>query len=137
MSATDINWRRILVAGVLAETAIFAIFFLLLLGATLAGVPEMARPGSTLDFVDAIVASFAMPFLLTLWAGKRIESRFVLHGALIGLVGVVLFGVVILAATRSLAQPPLYLVAHGLKVLGGVAGGVVAERRKAAFVTVR
>lgn len=130
----DIHWKRILVAGFMAEAAIFAIFFLLLLVATLAGVPDIARPGSTLDYIDAIAASFAMVFLATLWVGKRIESRFVLHGVLIGVLGVVLFGIVILAGTGTLAQHPLYFVAHGLKVIGGVAGGLVARRRKPAFL---
>jgi hypothetical protein len=103
-----------------------------LLAATLAGVPAIASPGSTLDYIDAMVSSFAMVFLFTLWAGKRIQSRFVLHGVLIGVVGVVLFCLLILAASGSLAQPFLYVVAHGLKLLGGAAGGFVAERRKLA-----
>jgi hypothetical protein len=125
-----IHWGRILVAGFLAEAAVFAIFFLLLFGATLAGVPEIARPMSTLDYIDALVSSFAMVFLFTLWLGKRIESGFVLHGMLVGVVGILLFGILIVAATGSLAQPPLYLVAHFLKILGGVAGGLVAEKRQ-------
>ena len=33
-------------------------------------------------------------------------------------VGIVLFGILMLATTGTLAQPPLYLVAHCLKVLG-------------------
>lgn len=132
----DIAWKPILVAGFLAEASVFAIFFLLLLAAMLAGVPAIASPGSTLDYIDAMVSSFAMVFLFTLWVGKRIESRFVLHGVLIGVVGIVLFCVLILAASGSLAQPFLYLVAHGLKILGGVAGGLVAERRRAATQTI-
>jgi hypothetical protein len=69
-------------------------------------------------------------FLFTLWVGKRIESGFVLHGVLIGVVGILLFGIMWVATTRSLAQPPLYVVAHFLKVLGGIAGGLVAEKRQ-------
>jgi hypothetical protein len=38
--------------------------------------------------------------------------------------------IVIFAGNRSLAQPPLYLVAHALKILGGLTGGLVAERRR-------
>lgn len=125
-----IHWGRIVVAGFLAEAAVFAVFFLLLIGATLAGVPDLARPMSTLDYVDALVSSFVMVFLFTLWIGKRIESGFVLHGILIGVVGVVLFGIVIFTTTGTLAQPALYVVAHFLKILGGIAGGLVAERRR-------
>ena len=77
-----------------------------------------------------MVSSFAVVFLFTLWVGKRIESAFVLHGVLIGVVGILLFGIMWLGTTGSLAQPPLYVVAHFLKVLGGIAGGLVAEKGK-------
>jgi hypothetical protein len=125
-----IDWKRILVAGFLAEASVFAIYFLLLFAATLAGAPEVARSQSPLDYIDALVSSFALVFLFTLWIGRRIESGFVLHGVLIGVTGIVLFGIAFLAGTGSLVQPPLYLLAHGLKVLGGVAGGWVAQRRR-------
>ena len=125
-----IHWKWIVVAGVFAEATVFAVFFLLLFAATAAGVPEIARPMGTLDYIDALVSSFAMVFLFTLWVGKRIESAFVLHGVLIGVLGILLFGIMWLATTGSLAQPPLYVVAHVLKVLGGIAGGLVAAKRK-------
>src|SRR5215510_6114157 len=125
----EVHWGLIVVAGFLSEVAVFAIFLLLLLIATLAGIPDVARPMSTLDYIDAVLSSFAMVFLFTLWLGKRIESRFVLHGALVGVVGILLFGMMWVGTTRSLAQPPLYVVAHVLKVLGGITGGLVVERR--------
>ena len=117
-------------AGFLSEVAVIGIFILLLMGATLAGVPDVARPMSPLDYVDALLSSFGMVFLFTLWVGKRIESRFILHGALIGIVGTLLFSMMWVGTTRSLAQPPLYVVAHVLKVLGGIAGGFVVEKRR-------
>jgi len=125
-----IHWKWIVVAGFFAEATVFAVFFLLLFAATVADVPEIARPMGTLDYIDAMVSSFAMVFLFTLWVGKRIESAFVMHGVLIGVLGILLFGIMWLATTGSLAQPPLYVVAHFLKVLGGIAGGLVAEKRK-------
>jgi predicted permease len=127
-----IHWRLVLVAGLLSELAVFAIFFALLAGATLAGVPEIARPMSTLDYIDAVVSSFVMVFLFTLWVGKRIDSGFVVHGILIGVVGILLFLALIFALSGSISQPPLYMVAHGLKIVGGIAGGLVAQRRSAA-----
>ena len=125
-----IHWKWIVVAGFLAEASVLVVFFLLLFAATAAGIPEIARPMGTLDYIDALVSSFAMVFLFTLWVGKRIESGFVLHGVLIGVFGIILFGIMWLATTRSLAQPPLYVVAHVLKVLGGISGGLVAEKRQ-------
>jgi hypothetical protein len=126
----NIHWKRIVVAGFLAEASVLAGFFLLLFAAMAAGVPQIARPMGTLDYIDALVSSFAMVFLFTLWVGKRLESGFVLHGVLIGVFGILLFSIMWLATTRSLAQHPLYVVAHVLKVLGGIAGGLVAERRQ-------
>src|ERR1051325_8232016 len=96
-----IHWKWLLIASVLAEATVFAVFFLLFLAATVAGVPEIARPMSPLDYVDAMVSSFAVVFLFTLWVGKRIESAFVLHGVLLGAVGTLLFSTMWLATTRT------------------------------------
>ena len=126
----QIRWGRIVVAAFLAEVSVIAVFFLLLLGATLAGVPDLARPMSTLDYVDAMVSSFAMVFLFTLWVGKRIESGFVLHGILVGVVAMLLFVALNFGLNGTLEEPPLDWVAHGLKILGGIAGGLAAERLK-------
>lgn len=126
-----IHWRRILAAAFLAELAIMAVFFLLLLVAWLAGVPEMARPESTLDYIDAMVSSFVMFFLAARWVGTRLDGHYVLHGILIGVAGAAIFTTLVGTLSGSLAQPPLYLVAHGLKILGGATGGLVARKRTA------
>jgi hypothetical protein len=125
-----IRWGWVLAAALLAEAAILAVFFLLLGGAMLAGVPEIAAPMSTLDNIDALVSSFVMFYLLTLWLGKRIDSDFVLHGALVGLTGFLLFTAMWIGTTDSLDQPLPYLAAHCLKVLGGIAGGLAVAKQK-------
>ena len=126
----QVHWGRIVVAGFLSEVAVFAIFFLLLIAATLAGVPDVAKPMSTLDYIDAMLSSFLMVFLFSLWVGKRIESGFVLHGTLVGVVGILLFTIMWVATTRSPAQPLVYVVAHLLKILGGISGGLLVARRR-------
>ena len=125
-----ICWKWVFAAAALSEVAILAIFFLLLLAAKLAGVPLIAEPMSTLDYVDALVSSFGIVFLFALWVGKRIERAFVLHGALIGVVATLLFTGMWIATTPSWVQPVPYLVAHALKVAGGTCGGTLAKRRK-------
>src|SRR5262245_10195043 len=102
----QLHWRRIVVAGFLSEVAVFAIFLLLLIAATLAGARDVVKPMSTLDYVDAMLSSFVMVFIFTLWVGERIESGFILHGALVGAVGILLFTIMWVATTGSLAQPP-------------------------------
>jgi hypothetical protein len=125
-----IHWKWIVAAGLLSEVVVMAVFFLLLLAATVAGVPDIARPMSPLDNVDAVVSSFAMMFLFTLWVGKRIDADFVLHGALIGVFGALLFTVMWISTTGALAQPFWYVVAHVMKVLGGICGGFLVKRCK-------
>jgi hypothetical protein len=128
-AASRIHWKWVLAGGVLAEVSVIAIFFLLLLAATVAGVPEIARPMTTLDYVDAMLMSFVSMLVFTVWVGKRVDSAFVLHGLLIGILGIVLFTVMWIGTTGSLAQPALYVVAHGLKIVGGIAGGLIAAKR--------
>jgi hypothetical protein len=128
----QIHWGRILLAGFLAEVTVMVGFLLLLGIFWLAGMPEVAMPMTPLDYVDALVASFLSIYFFTLWVGRRIESGFVLHGVLIGLVAMSLFLALIQVAEGSIEQPFLYWVAHGLKILGGITGGLVAERRRRA-----
>jgi hypothetical protein len=130
MNAHRVAWGHILLAGFLAEASVMAVFFLLLGLAWLAGMPEIAAPMSTLDYVDALVASFVSIFLFTLWVGRRLEGGFVLHGILIAAVAMSLFLLMIGLTAGSIQQPILYWVAHGLKFAGGIAGGIVAERRR-------
>jgi hypothetical protein len=124
-----IRWKWIIVGAFLAELTVMAIFVLLLLAATAAGVPEIAAPMTPLDYIDAMVMSFVSMLVFTVWVGKRIDSAFVLHGVLIGAVGILLFTVMWVGTTGTFAQPALYVVAHGLKIVGGVVGGLIAERR--------
>ena len=48
-------------------------FFVLLIVTRLAGVPGLARPMSPLDYADAMLSSFVMVFLFTLWVARRID----------------------------------------------------------------
>jgi hypothetical protein len=127
--ARRIHWGLILLTGFLAEVAILVVFFTLLAAAAIAGVPELARPQGTLDLIDAMVSGYLMFLLFTLWVSGRIESGFVLHGALIGLTGALLFTTLVFVLSGSPAQPALYWVAHGLKIVGGITGGIVANKR--------
>ena len=112
--STRIHWGRVLMGGFLAEVAIFvvAVAVLLLFGerAVLYALPP---------------TSLVMTFLFAVRVGQRIESRFVLHGLLLGVVATLLY----VGLTLARPEPFLYLVAHGLKILGGGVGGFVAERR--------
>jgi len=106
-----------LVGGFLAESLVIAIVF-----------PALYLFGQRAFLASILVASAVLPFIFAVWVGRRAESRFVLHGALVGLVAVLVY----MGLAWGQPQPLLYKIAHGLKVVGGMAGGVVASRRKPA-----
>jgi hypothetical protein len=115
--SAGMRWGRVVAAGFLAELSVFAIVF-----------PVLYMFGQRAFLVAIPTASAVMPFLFAIWVGRRIESRFALHGALVGVVAAVLY----LGLAWGQPQPLLYKIAHGLKVVGGLCGGVVASRRRAA-----
>ena len=117
MKPIQLRWGRVLVGGFLAELLVFAIVF-----------PTLYLFGQRAFLASILIASAVMPFIFAVWVGRRIESRFVLHGGLIGLVAALIY----MGLSWGQPQPLLYKIAHGLKVVGGMAGGVVASRWKPA-----
>ena len=75
MNRTRIHWGRILLGGLLAEVALI-----------LAIVPLGSRFGDKFLHFTAPPGSFVMCFLGALWVCRRIESHFILHGTLVGVV---------------------------------------------------
>lgn len=111
----QVHWGRVLMGGFLAELMVFVIVF-----------PMRYIFGQRAFLVSILIASAAMPFIFAVWVGKHIESHFVIHGALVGVVAALIY----MGLSRGQPQPMLYKIAHGLKLAGGVAGGLVASRRK-------
>ena len=114
-NSRKMRWGRILLGGFFAELLVFAIVF-----------PVRHFFGEQAFLASILIASAAMPFVLTIWVCRGVESGFVLYGALVGIVAALIYLVVALGQP----EPLLYKVAHGLKVVGGMAGGVIASRRK-------
>ena len=110
-----LHWGRILLGGFLAEMMVFAIVF-----------PVLHFFGQNAFLASILIASAAMPFVFALWIGKRVQSHFLLHGALIGVVAFLIYTAIAWGQT----QPLLYKIAHVLKVVGGMAGGFVASRKR-------
>ena len=117
MKPTQLRWGRVLVGGFLAELLVFAVVF-----------PVLYLFGQRAFLASILIASAVMPFIFAVWVGRRVESRFVLHGALVGLVAALIY----IGLAWGRPQPLLYKIAHGLKVVGGIAGGVVVSRRQPA-----
>ena len=115
MSNTGIRWGRILLGGLLAEVALI-----------LAIVPLGLRLGDNFLHYTAPPGAFFMCFLGALWVCRRIESFFILHGTLVGVVAALIY----VALTRAQPEPFAYIVAHRLKLVGGACGGLVVQRRR-------
>jgi putative membrane protein (TIGR04086 family) len=114
MSNSSIHWIRILLGGLFAEVALI-----------IAIVPIGLHVGGNFLVYTAPPGSFLFCFLGALWACRRIESRFILHGTLVGVVAALIY----IALTRAQPEPFAYIVAHALKLAGGAFGGFVAQRR--------
>ncbi len=114
MSKPRIHWIRIVLGGLFAEVALI-----------LAIVPIGLRLGENFLHYTAPPGSFITCFLAALWVARRIESRFILHGTLVGAVAALIY----VALTRAQPEPFAYVVAHVLKLVGGAVGGFVAQRR--------
>lgn len=115
MKPNQLRWGRVLIGGFLAELLVFAVVF-----------PVFYLFGQQAFLASVLIASAVLPFIFAIWVGSRIESRFVLHGALVGLVAALIY----MGLAWGQPQPLLYKIAHGLKIVGGAAGGVVASRRR-------
>jgi hypothetical protein len=111
-------WGRAIIGGVLAELCLFAIVF-----------PALYLIGQRAFLTSIVIGSAVLPFLFALWACKPAKSHFLWHGLLVG-VAAALFYLII---AHGQPEPLLYKIAHGLKLVGGVVGGLVASLRKRAY----
>ena len=113
-TSAKFHWLRVLIGGFLAEVLVIALV-----------IPISLLFGQHALLYAAPPASLLACFLLALWVARHIDSRFILHGALVGVVATLLY----VALTLARPEPLAYLLAHALKILGGAAGGLVAQRR--------
>ena len=83
-------------------------------------------PGEVAGYYVAPPASAVATFLMVLWVARKLESRVVLHGVLVGLVGVLLTGGFVFAAKPE--DRLMYVVSFVLRIVGGYLGGLVAQK---------
>ena len=102
--------------GFLTELGVFAIVF-----------PVLHFFGQRAFLASILLASLTMPCIFAVWVGRRVESHFLLHGVLVGAVAALVY----LIVAWGQPEPLLYRIAHGLKLVGGLLGGMVAARRAA------
>jgi fluoride ion exporter CrcB/FEX len=83
-------------------------------------------PSESAGYYVAPAASAVATFLMVLWVARKLESRFILHGVLVGLVGVVLTGGFIFTAKPG--DRLMYVVSFVLRIVGGYLGGLVTQK---------
>lgn len=126
--AKKIRWGRVILAAVLAEVAVIVV---LAAGITIyslwTGVSYESL-GQDVGYYLAPAAGAVATFLMVLWVARALDSEFVANGLMVGVVGVVLTVGFIFAARPE--DRLMYGVSFALRVLGGYAGGVVAQRMR-------
>jgi putative membrane protein (TIGR04086 family) len=123
------RWLRAILGGFLAEVLVMVLILPVAyaVGYDLTSGDPSSVPAALNTAI--VIASFIAPLLLTQWVAKKITSQFVLHGFLVGFTAFVIY--MIPMVLSGAAQPPVYWIAHAMKILGGVTGGYVAARRRA------
>jgi len=119
---TRIRWGRVVLAAVAAEASV-----ILLIAAISILRPEFRESAG---YYVAAPASALATFLMTVWVVRNLETEFILHGVLVGLIGVVLTGGFIFLAKPE--DRVMYGVSYVLRIIGGYLGGVVARKRSSA-----
>ena len=117
------RWGRIVVGGFLAEVALIVV-----------AIPSLAFGDQNILNWVAVIGSAVTSGGAAIWVARRVDSRFVLHGALTGLTAALIY--IALIDVTGQTQPLIYWVAHGFKIVGGAAGGMFAARRMANARTV-
>ena len=112
-----LRWGRILLGGLYSELAIFAVF-----------IPLQSVYGDVVMNAVPVLAA-AVAFLFGWWAAKAAPDRHVLHGALVAVAASLMWiALVFVLGTPWSEIPVIYHVTHGVRIMGGAAGGWWAAR---------
>jgi hypothetical protein len=117
-----IHWWRVLIGAIFVEASLMLT------------VPVMLASMEAF-FLIVAPARLAVSFLWAYWVGRRITSRFILHGTLVGVVATVFYfglGFSLMGSIQPLIDiygPLLFSVANGSRILGAVVGGIAAKKR--------
>jgi hypothetical protein len=125
-----IRWGRALIAAIVVE--------ILLIIPTIALFATLGETGAQ-PVLDLVIPPAALVLFIPagMWVARGTSAP-VLNGFVAGLWGIVLYIALTLAMQGAVADfdfessvRPAYLLAHGLKVVGGVIGGWLVARKAA------
>ena len=123
--SNKLQWGRIIVGALLVEIALIIVFIPLL---------AVADIQTLIPFVVAGV--FVFGFAITWCLARKVRSRHVLHGTLIGVIATVLYLLLCMAqpdggisAVVAMYGPVVFVLANLLRIVGCAAGGLAARPR--------
>ena len=119
-----LRWGRIIAGGLLVEVALILAF-----------IPLLAYFDIATLMPVIMVAVFVIGFAITFWLVKKVKTRQLLHGTLIGVVATAVY--VLLCAVQpggissvvAMYGPSLFVLGNGLRILGCAAGGFASRQR--------
>lgn len=116
-ASARVRWVSIIVGAVLVEVVLFAVV-----------VPLYLLPnGANLVMYAVLPACLIAAYFGGLLVARRAADRFVLHGALVGVLAALLYAAISWRATLT----TLFIVSNYLKIAAGAVGGWVAQRSAA------
>ncbi len=126
------RWTKVIIAGVLTEISVVVVIGVIVVAYRLGASPTdaefqafIARVGSALGVYGGGVAAL----LFALWATRGLTTDFIVTGLLVGAIAALLHMVFMLGSGSGLQIP--FVIADGLKIIGGALGGLVAQQRAA------
>ena len=130
-----IRWKRVVLAGFLSEIAVIAVLSAVIGAYSLVIAP--GRPDSEYNqfaelagYYLAAPAAALATFGFAFWTVRRLESRAVANGLLVGTVAMLLSSGFILGAKPE--HRLMYVVSFALRILAGYCSGVLAQKMKGA-----
>jgi len=130
---TRVPWGRIVIAAVGSEVAVMAVLMLLMAGYRFAIAP--GHPASNYTAFDDAAGYYVAPVAAglatlcsALWVCRSASARFALTGTMVGLIAVLLTGGFVFFAKPE--DRVMYGVSYVLRVIGGGAGGMIAQRAR-------
>jgi len=109
-----LRWGRIIGGGFLVELVLFAI-----------AIPVFALGAQgSLNYIVP-PAAFIASIVVGVWVARKAPGHPVLHGTLAGVVATLIY----LGMSFGQPESAAYIAAHGLKILGGAAGGFMTSKR--------
>jgi hypothetical protein len=133
------RWGRIVIGAVLIEAALIVAAIPLLGYVANPFAPGAQASGDfTIFFVSVTVACFVIGAFFGWWVARPIPSRFVLHGALTGIIATAIYlGICSIPPTTIAAVvagygPFWFFLANGLRIIGASLGAALQGRQRLA-----